>query len=811
MGYTKGMDSTDARIRLLETELAIVRERARDLTDFIENASLGLHWVGPDGAILWANQAELDLLGYARDEYVGHNIREFHADPAVIEDIFQRLTKKETLLNYEARMRRKDGSIRHVLINSNTRWDQSEFIHTRCFLRDVTDHKRYEQRLLTQNGVGRLLSDACALVDAAPAVLKLMGEHLGWNTGLFWVYQDGCLRCATSWEAAGAVGGFTTICQNLTFAPGVGLPGRIFSSKAPDWIVDLHCDNNFPRLAAAASHGLRSAFGFPVMLGDTAYGVVEFFTDEIRAPDEDLLNMAAALGYQIGEFVERTRAQQQLAEREESYRVLTETASDGIITIDAAGTILFANEPAARIFGYTSAELLGADAKILLPKYPGNIHKTTAVVQVTGQHRHGHEIPLEVSFGEYSQGNKHVVVGVLRDITERKRLDEKMRQTAKLESLGVLAGGIAHDFNNLLTGILGNISLAVETVPDGNPAKEILQDAIEASERAAHLTKQMLAYAGKGRFLVEALDVSALVREISTLVKSSIPKHVTLRLDLEQALPLVEADVAQLQQLMMNLVINGAEAIPSNRQGTVLVMTRSQDVDANYIAETFGAGDIAPGRYVAINVHDNGAGMDEATMVKIFDPFFTTKFTGRGLGLAAALGIVRGHKGTLKVFSTPGQGTTFKVLLPVSAVRKDDAAAPAAAPNLAGSGTVLVVDDESVVRKIATASLKRYGYVVLTADNGREAVERFRALHREIALVLLDLTMPLMNGEEALMHMRAIDPDVPIVLSSGYNEMEAVRRFNGKGLAGFIQKPYTAGALAEKVRNIIEEARGQAQ
>ena len=212
--------------------------------------------------------------------------------------------------------------------------------------------------------------------------------------------------------------------------------------------------------------------------------------------------------------------------------------------------------------------------------------------------------------------------------------------------------------------------------------------------------------------------------------------------------------------------------------------------------------------YVAIHVHDNGVGMNEETIAKIFDPFFTTKFTGRGLGLAAAMGIVRGHKGLLKVFSNPGQGTTFKVLLPVGAAVTEKAAPTASRIDLGGHGTVLVVDDEPIVRKIAATSLKRYGYTVVTGENGQEGVDRFREMHKEAVIVILDMTMPVMSGEEALDHMRQIDPDIPVVLSSGYNEVEAIRRFAGKGLAGFIQKPYTAAALAEKVQRVIRQSRG---
>jgi CheY-like chemotaxis protein len=335
-----------------------------------------------------------------------------------------------------------------------------------------------------------------------------------------------------------------------------------------------------------------------------------------------------------------------------------------------------------------------------------------------------------------------------------------------------------------------------------------LEDAIQASERAAHLTKQLLAYAGKGRFVIEAADLSALVRQISALIQSSIPKHVTLRLDLQEPLSPVEADTAQLQQLIMNLVINGAEAVPEGRQGSVVVMTREQTVDAEYIADMLGESDIAPGQYVMMNVHDNGAGMDAATIERIFDPFFTTKFTGRGLGLAAVQGIVRGHKGTLKVFSSPGEGTTFKVLLPVTASIPRSTRPPVVQAELAGRGMVLVVDDEPIVRKIATASLERYGYTVTTAENGRVGVERFKELQSKLRIVILDMTMPVMSGEEALTQMRSINAGIPVVLSSGFNEVEAIRRFTGKGLAGFIQKPYTSSALAEKVRSILQAVEG---
>jgi len=396
---------------------------------------------------------------------------------------------------------------------------------------------------------------------------------------------------------------------------------------------------------------------------------------------------------------------------------------------------------------------------------------------------------------------------IARDVTHRKELERLLLQKDKLESLGLLAGGIAHDFNNLLVGIMGNTSLAVESISGNHPARPMLKEVMAASEAAGNLTRQLLAYAGKGRFLIESVDVSDLVRQIAGLLQTSIPKSVQLRLELAAELPAVEADVTQIQQLIMNLVINGAEAI-GEQPGTVLITTASQQVDDGYIATVLPPEQISPGLYVNLQVHDTGSGMTPETIEKIFDPFFTTKFTGRGLGLAAVLGIVRGHRGAIKVYSTPGQGTTFKILLPAAGQHVVKAEEASVAPATARGETVLVVDDEQIVRRTAKTMLERYGYSVVLAENGREAVELYRVLADKIALILLDMTMPLMGGEETLRELKTIRPEVRVLLSSGYNEVEAIRRFTGKGLAGFIQKPYSAIALTEKVRSVLAESRG---
>ena len=392
-----------------------------------------------------------------------------------------------------------------------------------------------------------------------------------------------------------------------------------------------------------------------------------------------------------------------------------------------------------------------------------------------------------------------------RDLSQRKQLEEKLRETAKLESLGVLAGGIAHDFNNLLTGILGNADLLMETIPPRAPEFSFADGIFKAAERAAALTQQMLAYSGRGRFVIQAVDLSAYIRETITLIEASIPKNVDLRLDLAPDLPRVDADTAQLQQLVMNLVVNGAEAIGEGG-GRLSITTRLQAVDEAYIGTLRLPENVEPGPYVVLDVQDTGCGMDEATVARIFEPFFTTKFAGRGLGLAAVQGIVRGHKGAIKVYSEPGKGTKFRVLLPAAtAAQPRFHEEPVAVTACAGGGTVLLVDDEPVVRQTGKAALERLGYRVIVAEDGRSAVELFRANPDGIRLIVLDMTMPGITGEEAMRQFREIDGAVPILLSSGFSEIEALSRFGGYRLAGFLQKPFTVAALAEKVKAATAE------
>ncbi len=393
-----------------------------------------------------------------------------------------------------------------------------------------------------------------------------------------------------------------------------------------------------------------------------------------------------------------------------------------------------------------------------------------------------------------------------RRTLERERLEivQRMQHAQKLESLGVLAGGIAHDFNNLLAGIMGNTSLALLEMSPTARARPLLERAEATARIASELTRQMLAYSGRGRFVIEPIDLSQLVEEMARLLEVSLTSRAVVRYEMAANLPMVEADASQIRQVVMNLVTNASEAVEGT-SGVIRLRTGLVRADERYLGGYWLADDVVPGDFVFVEVSDTGRGMAEATKARLFDPFFTTKRTGRGLGMAAVLGIVRGHHGAIKVYSEVGRGTTIKVLLPVSQGSIISRAAEVAAePRAPTDALVLVVDDEETVRNIACEILTHIGCRTLAAGDGQAAVDIFRQRPDEIDLVVVDLTMPIMDGEEAFRIIRSIRPNVPIILTSGYNRQDSAARFAGRNISGFLQKPWTAKDLIAVVGEALE-------
>lgn len=406
-------------------------------------------------------------------------------------------------------------------------------------------------------------------------------------------------------------------------------------------------------------------------------------------------------------------------------------------------------------------------------------------------------------------GTLSEVYGTVQDITERKlaeeerlRLEAQMRQAQKLESLGVLAGGIAHDFNNILTAILGNAGLLLENLPEEGPHRRRLHDIETAAKRAADLARQMLAYSGRGNFIIRLIDLNDLVRDTIRILEASISKKIALQFEPATPLPAVQADASQLAQVVLNLLTNAAEAI-GDETGAITVRTGvvEQAEAEGEAARSADGGRVPPGRFVLLEVIDTGCGIPEEVRARLFDPFFTTKFAGRGLGLAAVLGIVRAHHGAVVVESAPGEGARFRVLLPASAgVAAPAAVEDAAAADYRGNGLVLLVDDEPAIRAVGTRMLETMGFTVITAEDGVEAVAQFQAHQAEIVCVVLDLTMPRMDGAETLQELTRLHPGVRVVLCSGYSHEEVAARFADQGVAGVLHKPFQMHQLATVIR-----------
>ena len=523
----------------------------------------------------------------------------------------------------------------------------------------------------------------------------------------------------------------------------------------------------------------------------------------------------------VRNITRRKRNEEALRRSEASFRTLIESSPD-LVVVHRQGRVVYANECGIKLLGYDSPEqivgspvidLVHAEDRPVVAERIRHMMETGEPVPTREERilcRDGSTIIAEVAAIPLEFRGEPAVIVVAHDVTARKRaeqervaLEAQIQHAQKLESLGVLAGGIAHDFNNLLMGVLGNAGLALMQLPHESPARESLRRIEAAGRRAADLTRQLLAYSGKGKFVVEPIDLSRLVDEMIHLLHTVISKRATLRLNLAAGLLLVDADPAQVCQVVMNLITNASDAI-GETSGVITVTTGSLHADRLYLTTTLLNDQLSEGCYVYLEVSDTGQGMEPATVARIFDPFFTTKFAGRGLGLAAVMGIVRGHHGAIKVYTEPGQGTTFKVLLPCSAstIEPLSTPQPPSAP-LTQRYTVLVVDDDEVARSAAQGALEHFGFDVMTANDGAEAVQAVRDHGDEIDIVLLDMTMPVMGGAEAFREMRRIRAEVRVILTSGYNEQDAIHRFAGKGLAGFIQKPYAPEELVDKIRRIL--------
>jgi len=518
----------------------------------------------------------------------------------------------------------------------------------------------------------------------------------------------------------------------------------------------------------------------------------------------------------VRDITDRKQAEQAITDALEYSKTIFEASPIGIITFKESGEVISANNAAATILGGTIEQLLTQNFRTLESMNQSGLRAAAIAALSLGHEQNvevhhistfGKDLWLSARFVPFSHQAQIQLLLLISDITERKQVEEALRHAQKLESIGTLAGGIAHDFNNLLNAMLGQSTLAMGKLPSASPARYHLEKSIQAADRAADLTRQLLAYSGRGKFVTETIDLNRIVEENAQLLRVSVPKTVQLRSELDSANPKIHGDGGQIQQVIMNLIINASEAMGSN-PGCITVRTDHKELSENDTSYSRYTNEPLPGgKYALLRVEDSGGGMSSETMARIFDPFFSTKFTGRGLGLAAVLGIIRGHKGGVRIESEVGKGTTFEILFPLL----DDAAAPEKEEikereRFSGSGKkVLLIDDEEPVVELLADVFTDAKFDVLQTMNPVEGIELYRAHRQEISIVILDYSMPDMDGKAAFEELAKINQDVKVLLCSGYTEEEMQSGFGKIRPAGFIKKPYRPSTLLAQVAKILSE------
>jgi two-component system, cell cycle sensor histidine kinase and response regulator CckA len=759
---------------------------------FLDSVAAPIVRLDPQGRFTYLNAAAVQALGAAGQPLVGHPPTNGHLP-------------RDTALAIEA-------GVRSVLATKKP---------VDCMIAPLHTHaSSLRLRLVPELGANQSVAAVVGLgIDEAglqsaqhdlhhsEAVYRLLIEGVT-DYAIFMIDPTGHI---TSWNpGAEHIKGYTA----------AEVLGKHFSIFYPP--EDTACGKAEHELTHALAHGRFEEEGWRVRKDGS-----RFWANVILAPIRDALGVLVGFSKVTRDLTQRRATEIALRESEQRYRFVVENQTEVVCRFLACGTFTFCNEVYCRTFGKTQEELLGQKWQpVTHPDDVPHIRSQLALLSVDHPVVHienrvyagnGDLRWMEfVNRGFFDADGKLVEVqAVGRDVTARRaaedarreleasllatqqqrKYEKQLQQSQKLESLGVLAGGIAHDFNNLLTAMLGHASLARMRMAENDPAIEDMKHIEATAMRAAELCQQMLAYAGRGQFLVKAISLNLLTEEMSQLLATVLSKRAVLKYNLMEDLPLVEADATQLRQVVMNLITNASDAIAA-RSGVITLTTGVIEADARYLAEIHATNNLKPGPFVYLEVSDTGCGMTDEVRQKIFDPFFSTKFTGRGLGLAAVQGIIRAHHGAIKVYTQLGKGTTFKVMLPALGVPTE---APRAAPATMvtnGRGRhVLVVDDEEDVRVFVRKVLEMAGFAVTVSPDGKQGVQAFAGARQPFALVLLDLTMPKLSGIEAYREIRRVQNDAKVVLMSGFAEEEATSGFAGKGLAGFLRKPFRTDEL----------------
>jgi PAS domain S-box-containing protein len=776
-----------------ERQLRKSEERYRTVVETVETVIVGL---GLDNTVVeWNRQAEL-LFGWSREEILGKsyvNLCLPEDERIRVSSAIHRAIHGDPSGSYINRILTRAGEERVINWQStHLRNDEDQVIGLLCCGQDMTAQKQWELELQRSEAYYRAIVE-----DQTELICRFC--------------IDGSITFAN--EAFCEYYGLER--EDL---PNMNFFG--FSTDASRDVLQLQLGQLTPEDPIVTVHQ-------QVVLPNGELRWQEWNQRAIFHDDGLLIGYQAA-----GRDISRLReAQEALRRSQERYLKLLESSDDVILQLTREGEVVYANHACQKVFGKSPSDFLeegSALQRLVHPDAHERYARFWANYQVSESFpqesepfpwllEDGRIVYTENRFNNLydPDGRVESVLAICRDVTgrvkleqERRELEAQITQTQKLESMSVLAGGIAHDFNNLLTGILGNAGLVIGELEGDSAAMEHALHIQTAALRASELTKQMLAYAGKGTFVVQPLNLSAVVREMTGLLKTVISRNARLSLDLALELPFVQADATQLRQVVMNLITNASDAL-EGREGTIRLTTGVMRLGREVLAPMLFGNLLEPDEYVVLEVEDTGCGIDAETRKRMFDPFFTRKPTGlvggRGLGLAAVLGIVRNHRGAIHVRSTIGEGTTFQIVLPKSSFNESQSPLPVPrkiARQFDRDGLVLVVDDEEIVRRVAKGALTKAGYEVLQAADGLEALEQVEQRGDQITAVLLDLRMPRMDGRTCYGRIRALHPDMPIILMSGYTEEEVSEALGKTTPTIFVEKPFSPTDLLEAIDRV---------
>ncbi len=787
-----------------------------------ESASDGIIAVDTDSTILFANDGVGRIFGYAPDELLGTDLTRLmpeylrHIHRAGMARYLETGVRHIHWASTELPGQHRDGHQIPLEISFGESRSGARHVFT-GIIRDITSRKRTERRLTVENTVAQVLARSTSDEPVLVAVLGAAGAALAWPWGALWVRDKTAdvMRCAEIWSGDPVrYAEFAAISRLRPMARGEGLPGRVWLSGEPAWSSDVVEDRNFPRALHARAAGLHAGIAFPVQRRGEVEAVIEFLGDRVEEPDAELLRLMASVGGQIGEFIERRQVEAALEVSEERYRSLVQATAQLVWACDPVGNVV---EELPSWSGYTGQRFeayrgLGwteavhpEDREPLLAAWKGAVAGRVPLREIEARIRRAdgeygsfgvRAVPI---FG--AEGELREWVGTCSDITARKRSEERLRQADRLEAVGRLAGGVAHESNNQMSVVLGSAHFLLRRTDLPEVARQDVRYIQQAAERTAVISAQLLAFSRRQMLQPKPLDLAAEVRSLEPILRRALGEASTLDVRTHPLTGTVRADPGQLAQVLLNLTFNARDAMPEG--GTLTILTRAVEMTAEQAAaHPDEAVILAP--YAALVVSDTGHGMDPMTLARIFEPFFTTKPLGQGtgLGLSSVHGIIRQSGGHVWASSEPGIGTTFEIYLP-SARDVPGGPEPVVAAAARGSGTVLVAEDEAVLREMISRTLRECGYSVLEAGDGEEALALIQGRAEPIHLAVVDVMMPRMSGRELAIRLEHQRPGTRVLFISGFPDLEAVERGLLEGGQQFLQKPFAPETLARAVKDLL--------